>query len=154
MNIIVQTNLLWSSCKDGHLSRVKVLMEFHPSLLDMNAPDGTSPHIMAFIKGHQNIVTYFNNEYNLKCYEETMLKSNNETFLTELTLKYPVFNEEVGGKINFEIPQTIMLFPSEQNNLNKDVLGDLCPLRKINTELKILFVKNVKPAECLGDCNK
>ena len=82
-------------------------------------------------------------------YEETKFDEK-ESFMMKLTEKYPVFNEEIEKKFEFKIPESINIF----DELDKHVLGDLCPLKNIQLDKSILYIQSVQLMECDGECKK
>ena len=85
-------------------------------------------------------------------YKETLLGfSNEESILTQLTKKYPVFNNEVERKINFKIPPFIKIF-GKSNHLDQYILGEICCLKNLN--LEIVYLKDIEVKKCHEDCKK
>ena len=146
---------LWHACKDGNVQKIKIIMEHHDvSDLAKKCPDGTSPLTIAFIKGRQNVLDYLKHRYQLKVQMEDVTNlDNKETLLTKLTLKYPVFNEEVESKhsMMLSLGQSAL----KMEDMKKFILGDLCPFREfMKQSADIAYVCAITPSTCAYDCQR
>ena len=143
-------SILWHACKDDNLDCVKSIMNIYPELIHENGPDGTSPHFMAFIKGHSKIIEYMENVFKIDIkYEETKCDGN-ESYMIKLTEKFPVFNDEIENKCSFKIPKTIEKFKT----LPKYVLGDICMFENVSYKDNIVYLQEIDFKECKKDCKK
>ena len=153
-------SLLWHACKDGHLDLVKALMTYE-FLLFKKAPDGTSPHFMAFIKGHEAIADYLECRFGYPVeYRETK-PSETDSFIIRLTEKYPIFNDKVERAFKYKIPPSINYTPGSANetDFKTHILGTLCPLADVNNSGEekddvYLYLGKINAKECEEDCSK
>ena len=140
-------HLLWNACKNGKL------LDSYPDLRHKTAPDGTTPHFMAFVRGHDYITEWLKYEKRFAVtYQETKFQSKSDSFMTRSTEKIPIFNDNVEGKITFSLPKFITF-----QMLDSYALGDLCPMRNvsINGENEILYLQKLDiPDDCIDGCSK
>ena len=144
--------LLWHACKNGQLDDVESLLRAYPKMSDIPAPDGTSPHFVAFIRGHRHIIAWMKNQLRLELtYEETKLGQTDSPMCLS-TIKIPMFNEDIEAeRASRNVHKSILLA-----KLDQYILGDLCPLRltSFESETTTLFLRDIDVAECLTECEK
>ena len=139
---------LWHACKNGYLNMVREIMTLDPSLLSKNAPDKTSPELMALIKDHKDILTYLEKDWELKVsFSETSCPFSQElSFMANLTKKFPVFNDEVESKLEHELIRDIAI-----RDMELHILGPSCPLRsEIKKPTNIIIINQVNLDKCTG----
>ena len=146
-------SILWHLCKDGHLDSVKEIMEFYPELIHIDGPDGTSPHLMAYMKGHQSVIDYLKDKFNLNItYEETKCNAM-DSFMINLTRKCPVYNENVEKKFSFKIVSPLHV----RNDVFPHLLPHFCifrPIRSTPKDSGILYIKTVNLKPCVDKCTR
>ena len=149
---------LWHACKEGHLETVEFLLSFHPDLINRNAPDGTSPLLMAFINGHREVVDFLERRFCL-CLSYQNSKFAGEqlkpTTLQTLSKCFPAFNDPIEQKPQIKLPAKIFL-----RDLEPLLLGELCPLKNVgknktgNEAPYIAFVSEIPWKKCDDYCKK
>ena len=150
-------SLLWHACKDGHVECVKALMEIYPDLISVNAPDGTSPHFMAYIRGNLGVLQCLKEDFNVVLEYEEVICDEKDSFMIQLTKNYPLFNENVEKKFVYKVPLKIDI-----SNLDEHILGDFCVFRQSwiraftrgKKQQAIQYVKDVIPKSCKLTCSK
>ena len=133
-------NTLWNACKDGHFEVVKIVLKVNPELIHRQGLDGTTPLFMAFCKDRVEILAHLKNEYGIEHgFNEIEYRFNNETpnFMTELTKKYPMFNDRVEDEVVLRHAFKKVTFEA----MNKNLIGDLCPIKRAKEKLKDVPVK-------------
>ena len=125
---------------------------FDSSFLQKQAPDGTTPLFMAFIKGHKNLLDYFksHHQFDVELEDTRTLAANEKTFLTKLSQKFPVFNDEIRKPaLDHRFPMASL----KMDYISRHVIGDLCPLRRYMEELhEVVYISDIIPSECESNC--
>ena len=145
---------LWYACRDGHLLKVQIIMEhFDSSVIEKKSPDGTSPLTIAFFKDHTNILNFFKLNYQLEVrLRDSTNLPNEETFLTEFSKRFPVFNENVEKQFSNPFPLSHALNLSE---LKKFILGDLCPFEDYWKQPQaVAYISDLTTSSCQDGCDR
>ncbi len=154
---------LWRACNNGHVDVVKRLLNVPGVDVDSEAPDSTTPLVIAMLRGHgekiSELFVNFDEKYeeiiaNFRDDEETQVKEE----MKEMCEKFPVFNDAV-EKVpiyafkNLESRQRIGI-----KNIENQLLGRLCPLKgavKDDEPANTLFISKLRIAmNCVEGCRR
>ncbi len=100
---------LWLAADEGHVKVLEILLRHRRDVWvhGSTAPDGTTPLIMAIVKGHRKTFEVVRKFYRDDEVAETVIEFGNmellslvksQLWLTEMSMKFPVFNPEIEEK--------------------------------------------------------
>ena len=148
---------LWHACKNGHLKMVELLMDKAPYLRYKKAPDETYPQDIAFFKDQRNILDYLERQHGIAVEipdpKLPVEERKADTLMTNLTFKYPVFNDQVGckSKTRQVIPKKL-----DPKKMDKLFLKDFCAVKSFGegSEQGIVYIRHMEIRECESECEK